>query len=923
MKSAGPRRALVYLAVLSLALPAAAPAQEPGGAAGTIAGIVLDAATGDPLIDAGVEVVGTGRSARTDLDGRFSLRLPPGTYEVRFFAPLYQGARLPTVAVQAGKVARADATLQPAGEAGVEVVEVIAEADRAAEATQLLRRKKAPVISDNIAAETIKKSPDSDAAEVVQRVPAVTVKDDKFIFVRGLNERYSSALVEGSRLPSPDPDRRVVPLDLFPADFLESISVVKSYTPDLPGDFSGGLADIRLREFPDKLTAGAGVSIGGNTRATFQDFDTYKGGGFDYFGFDQNVRSLPSLIPDGNIRGATPAQAQAFGRSFKNIWETDEVSAPPNFGFTFNLGDTIGPVGLSLAGVYSTEYKVRPDQIERQYLNAGTPEEPQIRLGNDFTFDTSTFETRLGAVFTSAWQLAPRHRLTFRSLLNRNTTDEVAIGRGIGEQSGLFQESASLKFTQEELAFWQLAGEHRWSWIDVDWRTAFSRTKQDVPDNRFTFRTGGVFTNEGNGGTRAFGELEEFLTDSQVDFTIPFATALPFTDVWSGLPAKLKLGPAYAFRDRDSTLRVFRFNRVGALDTSLPFERIFAPENIGPQGLQFVEDTLPQNAFAATEEIAGGYAMVDLPIVRDRLRFIGGARAEYSYIVLDTFDPVANAPRTVIKKNLDPLPGANLVYALRDDMNLRFGWSRSVSRPEFRELSPAVFPAARGLRSVVGNPALVQADIESWDLRWEWFFSSAELVSLGGFYKTLDQPIEQVVITQGGSQSESFANAEDADLKGFEVEGRKHFGFASPALEGLSLVANVAYVDSEVRAGERGLAQVQTSDKRQLQGQAPFVVNAALEYAHERWGTARLLYNTAGARISNVGAFGLPDIFEERRDQLDLVYLTRIAPFGTPLNFKLAVENILDDRYQLTQGDELAREYKTGVKFSFGVSYTY
>ncbi len=301
---------LVFVALV----PVGAVAQQapaPAAGIGTIAGQVLDASSGDPIIEAGVEVIGTGKTARTDLDGKFTVKVPPGTYQVRFFAPLYTGARLDRIVVQPDKVTKADVTLSSGGQAGVEVVEVVADADKAAERTQLLRRQKAPVVSDNIAAETIKKSPDSDAAEVVARVPAVTVKDDKFVVVRGLGERYSSALLEGSRLPSSDPSKRVVPLDLFPADFIESISIVKTYTPDLPGDFSGGLADIRLVEFPEKLSYNLGVSTGGNTEATFQDFDTYKGGGFDYFGFDQNVRSLPSLIPDRNLGEGSAAAGAA------------------------------------------------------------------------------------------------------------------------------------------------------------------------------------------------------------------------------------------------------------------------------------------------------------------------------------------------------------------------------------------------------------------------------------------------------------------------------------------------------------------------------------------------------------------------------------------------------------------------------------
>jgi len=257
--------ATAILVLLLALLPAAALAQQApdagtGGAQGTIQGSVLDVVTGDPVIHAGDELIGQKRTARTDIDGRFTFKVAPGSYQVRIYAPGYQSARITNINVQPGKTTLADTTLSPEGEAGVEVVEVVAQADKAAEATQILARQRADTVQETISAETIKTSPDSDAAEVVARVPAVTVKDD-FIFVRGLGERYSSALLNMSRLPSTDPNRRVVPLDLFPADFLASLAIIKSYTPDLPGDFAGGLVDINLRSFPTEFQASIGLDL--------------------------------------------------------------------------------------------------------------------------------------------------------------------------------------------------------------------------------------------------------------------------------------------------------------------------------------------------------------------------------------------------------------------------------------------------------------------------------------------------------------------------------------------------------------------------------------------------------------------------------------------------------------------------------------
>src|SRR5574341_1190721 len=253
--------AFLYLLCCSGVLFGTAGAQESATVTpqGTISGKVLDAATGDPIIEAGVEVVQTGKRVRTDLAGKYSINVPAGPYELRIFAPLYRGTRLQNVVVRANAVALADASLTPEGQAGVEVVEVVAKADKAAAAVQLLERKNSDVVTDTVAAETIRESADSNAADVLEHVPGVTIEEGQYVYVRGLGERYSSAVLNSSRLPSTDPDRRVVPLDLFPAEFIESLSVAKSYSPELPGDFAGGLVDVRLREFPERLSYSVGT----------------------------------------------------------------------------------------------------------------------------------------------------------------------------------------------------------------------------------------------------------------------------------------------------------------------------------------------------------------------------------------------------------------------------------------------------------------------------------------------------------------------------------------------------------------------------------------------------------------------------------------------------------------------------------------
>jgi hypothetical protein len=619
----------------------------------------------------------------------------------------------------------------------------------------------------------------------------------------------------------------------------------------------------------------------------------------------------------------------------KNIWEPESIIAPPNSGLNMSLGNSWGPFGVALGGVYTTEYKTRRREVTRSYTNQSGGNSTVILPQDDFLYDTSTFETRLGGILTAAYKLTDDHKLSFRSLLNRNSYDEVREGRGFATQFNTNQVTQQLRYTEEELAFGQLGGEHRlFPWLEVDWRTAYARTTQDTPDTRnLTFDVGTAqnqhppeFQNDVVGGFRVFGALEERLTDSAVDLTVPFKTRLPFTDFWSDLPGKLKFGPAYTFRERDHNLRFLRYECVACdtADRRLPPEVLLDPSNIGGPGdpIQVRDTTQNRDQFAATQEIAGAYTMLDLPLVRDRLRVIGGARLEYSLIRLDTADDQGD-PLMVRKKNTDVLPGANLVYSPRSDMNFRLGWSKTVSRPEFRELSPVLFPEPRTFRSLVGNPDIVQTKIKNYDARWEWFFAPGELVSLGFFYKTLDKPIEVGVAPLGSDLVDRFRNAEDGELQGYEFEGRKNLGFINRRLANVSLQTNVAYIQSSVNVPRERLDQ-QTSTERELQGQSPFVVNAAAEYSHPEWATVRLLYNTAGRRIVSAGASGLPDFFEERRDSLDGVVIVPLKPFlGLPITSKFAVENILNDPQEVTLGGNTQRRFLTGTKFSFGLSYSY
>jgi outer membrane receptor protein involved in Fe transport len=552
-----------------------------------------------------------------------------------------------------------------------------------------------------------------------------------------------------------------------------------------------------------------------------------------------------------------------------------------------------------------------------------------------------------------SYELAPEHHFVGRGFVNRNTFDEVLTGSGVDPNfdRAVTQFPTQLKYREDQLGFGQLSGQHQFEYVDVDWRTAMSQTTRDEPDTRQYYYEQRP-PEEGQASPflpelsvsnrpplRLFSNLDEWLSDSAVDATVPFKTALPYTDVWSGLEASFKAGIAYLVRDRNFDFRRFRTERFGSespnLNLALSPEVILVPEHYGiPFGLQFAEGTQAADSFQAKQDIAAAFGMFDLPIIEDRLRLIAGVRVEYSYIATEGFTALqSNVPANSRINDLDPLPGVSLVYSPIDDMNVRFGYSQTVSRPEFRELTPTQFPVPGGERTVIGNPNLVSASIASYDLRWEWFLSGLNLVSASFFYKDLTEPIEKVAIGLTTQLADSFANAEDATLWGFEFEGRHDLGplegplsrvrflrSIAPELRNVAFSANATYVKSEVHNSATSL---QTNPTRALQGQPDFVINSSLEYSNDTAGTFRVLYNTIGPQIAAAGVQGLPDIFAERRDQLDFVWVRQFAPFGKQVSLKFAAENILNDQFIETQGSFTVGRYTTGVKVGVGISYSY
>ncbi|MEJ2145288.1 MAG: TonB-dependent receptor [Acidobacteriota bacterium] len=898
--------------------------QEPAGATGTLKGFVMDLGSGSTLHGAVIEIQPGGATIQSDIDGLFSLDLPPGKYRILARKPGYINSTVENVQVKPGEETWQQVPITPESGVTHEVVEVVADAEKATVEALLSERKSLGTLTDSIGRQEMSLNAGTDGAGVMQRVTGVSIVEDKYVFVRGLGERYSATQLNGSEIPSTQPDKKVVAMDLFPASLLENIQTEKSYSPDQPGDFAGGIVKVNTLDFPQTATFKISYGDSFNTLTTFKPFKSYPGGRYDFWGYDDGTRSLPSDIPGEKLTRKTPfsdgytaEQLQQFGRSFGDVWQFNENrKAVPGQKFNFIAGNTWGNLGMVLALTHGTDFQSRKERMVFYTLGA----DDKLSPFSSYQFASGRLNARTSATANFAYRLTNDHKIVFRNFYTHDGSDESRTFEGPNQDHGQVLRDYRLRFNEEGIYSGQIAGEHYLGVLGnslIEWSLTRARSTNDEPDLRETLYefnpSVGDFTlaNVSQSGFREFMNLSEVLWQPDVNWTTFFNAG--------GLIGSLKFGASYRQRDRDFEARRFRFVPLNTsqIDLTQSPNVLFGSQNIGPNGFELREETRNTDAYSAKSINRAFYGMVDLTV--GDWRFIGGARVENDTQRVSTFDPFNRDRITVSSElaNRDLLPALNVVYRLGSSMNLRGSLSKTLNRPEFRELAPFDFTDVIGGRSVKGYADLKRATIRNYDLRWEWFPGPTDLISASFFYKRFQDPIERVVEATAQLRT-SFRNAESAKNLGFELDFRRSLGFVFESLEDFSVGLNYSFVDSTVEVPQGGII-VLTSTSRPLEGQSKNVFNGIFEYVSPHTRTvARALLNFHGKRISDVGALGLPDILEDGFTSLDAAVS---QPLGGGWGLKFAAQNLLNEPVRWLQGGLVQREYHTGRTFSLSVSY--
>ncbi len=815
------------------------------GAVGTIAGTVHNAEN-EPLAGVYVRAVGTDYLARTGVDGRYELSLPPGEYTLRVELDLYEAVEVPEISVVEGTIAGTDVELIPM--AGVmETFEVQDRLNLEAEGALQEARKQKTSVNDGIDATEIGKSGGGKASSVAVRIVGATVVKRRYLFVRGLGHRYGNALLDGARLPSPEPELRTVPLDMIPSGALSAIDIQKTFTPDVPGDFTGGSTQFVTRDAPEEPTISLGVAVGVNSITTFQPMLVDAGyAGWDLLGLGNIPRGLPRGFPDEAVgRGAvdedfqprwTEDEIEAQGEALDTRTKLRRTVAPVNFGLRLTTGnswalhDNGGKIGLIFSGGYDNEHQ-NNREIVRQYGVVDGQPNTSTPLVDLRSFRT-TYKVNYNGLLKLQLHANTNNRFALTGLYTREAYDEARDMYGIARTAGGSQplNYTRQRYTARSIAFSQFTGEHtipRAANLEIDYFASFSQARLDDPSLRemvYLYNEVDEYyridASSGPTGNQLFLDLVDNTENGALNLTFPFRQ-------WKGLDTKIKAGAWIDAKQRNFVARRFDYAYASGLTDAIPIGRdnplnadtigggVGASDG-GTEPFMLVDRLREQDSYRAFSRNIAGYLMMDLPFV-NWFKLTGGVRLESNIIAVtpyDLYDPDNSSDLGSSRLvELEWLPSGSMTFSPqlpdeRGDLNIRLGAARTVARPEFRELAPFQFRDYVGGFSKQGYSELVSTKIWNADLRIEWFPRKAEVVAVSGFFKQFEDPIEEVV-GASDNPTASWANARGAYNGGFELEFRKALDFLAPkqqkrareVLRDFSLGANFAYIHSRVQLG--------------------------------------------------------------------------------------------------------------------------
>jgi TonB-dependent receptor len=897
------------------------------GPPGKLNGKVINAKTGGVLSEANVTIKGgkTNISAKTDYNGLYSFsNIPSGYYTITVSYVGYKNKVINDVKVIKDDVVTQDITMSDTKSLDDVVVKSSNSKKTNIETVSALQvlQKNAASVSDGISAEAIKRTPDKNTSDIMKRISGASIQEDKFAIIRGLNDRYNAVFLNNAPLPSSESDRKAFAFDIFPSNMLDNLIITKTATPDMIGDFAGGVISINTKDIPTKDFQSFSFGVGYNTQATFQNRQYYKGGRWDWLGIDDGTRALSPNIPTSNLRNYSSLERAQFGKNFGNTWKIFDGSTPFNYNMQYARGYNIQKnnkdyIGVLIALTYNRSYnRTYGDRRGLFYdvNNIDTNITPQYT--GMFIDETYSTQVLASAMANFTLKINETSKLSFKNLISVNSEDKVIARTGNVDlvQPELISLSTIRWFTSNTISSSQLNGEHfiKKSKVKINWTLGYSNVKREIPNRRISSK--GYNINNPNiilsdigsatqpspdvGGAIFFSKLTESAKSAKIDIERNFR-------INNLNNINIKLGSYYQMRNRDfgarylgviyepnsTTLGTFDDNLRSLTDEGKLFDaKNFGKLRNGKAGFQLSEDYRTTDSYDASSTLFANYAMMDARFFKF-IRVIGGARIEYFNQKLNTID--FGTPIILDSKLTDVLPSLNLVFSLNSKQNLRFAYSKTLNRPEYRELAKFIYYDYTTRLSIEGDPTIERSLINNYDVRYEVFPGKGQMFSVSCFYKTINNPIELGFNPKIDGQAK-YLNGDKAEIKGIEMEFRSNIGNLfklSPNnfFNKITAFGNLAIIESKVSFDSA--LRVDLGNDRQLQGQSPYLVNGGLIYQNDMGWSSTIQFNQIGQRIFIAGNTQDANLWEHSRPVLDFQIAKTFEKHN--LEFKLNIKDIL------------------------------
>tara|TARA_B110000495_G_scaffold192284_1_gene196265 strand:- start:562 stop:3336 length:2775 start_codon:yes stop_codon:yes gene_type:complete len=880
---------------------------------GLIRGVIIDNEFQDPVPFTNIIVKEVGTGTTSDFDGNYEIELSEGVYTLMFSFMGYETLEISDVKVSSQELAVVNVTMNTLAQ-GLDEVVISVSASKNTETSVLEFQKKSVSLVDGLSSQRIKSSGASNIASAVKSVPGVSVQGGKYVYVRGLGDRYTKSILNGIDIPGLDPDRNTIQMDIFPTNILDNVIVIKSATADMPADFTGGIVDVLTKEFPNSKRLSISVSSAYNPKMHYNNnYLSSVSSNTDFLGFDDGLRSIPVNPNQGYsvLEGINSPKISEVTNKFNPNMSALKKTSLGDYSFSISGGNqkTIGS-DMRLGYFGSFSYKNTTDFYEKSQNNTFYKE------ADSKIFQLSKNRTQNGPLGQNSVILSAMGGFSFKTSLSKYKLNILHIQNG-ESSAGIFDQTVNLNdskellkhnldYTQRAITNILISGTHTFNedsaW-KLNWKlspTKSSIKDKDVRTTSFEVVDNGTFQiKENDKPTRIWRNLDELNLVGKLDLERKLKL---FNN-----DSKLKFGTLGSFKEREYDIYSFRINvpdNMGILNNGNPDDllkssNLWSPNNIFGNHIALYTNGGVEKGknYDANQLTLAGYSSIEFKI-GIKLKSVIGIRAEkfiQKYSGENSGGTINYQDEKVIDK-LDVFPSTNLIYSLKENSNIRFSYSKTTARPSFKEASIAEIFDPLSNMTFIGNIKLRPSYIDNLDLRFEIFGDKNELFAVSGFYKSFQDPIE---LSYYESATENFQpkNLGNAKVFGLEFEMRKQISQAIGININASIIeSKQEYGTSELNLRTNGLRVGESlGTYRRLQGQSPYLINSSIDYKDENGLITGLFFNMQGKTLEVVGTGFAPDVYTHPFESLNFNLSKKIGK-NKNKTFTVKIENLLDSK---------------------------